>query len=210
MRRSVVQFLIAFACVFAGLALLHGPGPAYARAHAWLGNALLRCVALPEGARLWFDASNAADSPWSVVLHVEARVPPGALTVPIDLRSLVFLPSAAFVALAIAAPLRSPREHLRLLFSGLLLLEPLLLLLVAVPLISFLGGTGPIRIFALSRATHVILQLIYRALVLPPGMTYALPLFVWWALLSANDRFSKQTIEFRTRVHARTAESERF
>lgn len=188
MSRDVGKFLLTFASVFAGLALLHGPGPVYAHAHALLGNAVLHCVSLREGARLWFEAAGTEAAPWSVTLHVQSLVPRGALTVPIDLRSLVYLPAAAFIGLSIAVPLRSLREHLWLLGIGMLLLESLLLLLVSVPLLSFLGGTGPIAVCTLGRGTHVLLQLIYRALVLPPGMTYALPLFVWWILLKIMRR----------------------
>ena len=201
MPRDLGKFLLTFAGIFAGLALLHGPGPIYAHAHAFLGNAGLRCVALRAGTRLWLDASGAEAAPWSVTLHVESLFPRGALTVPIDLRSLVFLPTAAFVALSIAAPLRSLRAHLWLLGAGLLLLEPLLLLLVSVPLLSFLGGTGPIFVFTFSRSAHVLLQLIYRALVLPPGMTYALPLFVWWILLKIGPETRAFTLTgFRRRA----------
>ena len=179
-----MQFLIAFTCVFAGLALLHGPGPSFARAHALVANALAEQVPLSSGVRLRFEATDTEVAPWSVTLHVDSSAPRAALTVPIDLRSLLFLPMAAFIALAIATPLRSVRAHLWLLGVGLLVLEPLLLALVALPLLSFLGGTGPIRAFTLGRPAHVVLQLLYRALVVPPGMTYAVPLFAWWALLT--------------------------
>jgi len=123
-------------------------------------------------------------------MRVEPRMPLPRLSVPIDLRTLVYLPSAAFVALGIAAPLSSVRAHLRLLALGLLILEPLLLLLVALPLLSFLGGTGPVQAFELSRATHVVLQVLYRALVAPLGMAYAVPLFIWWLLLSNQPSLS--------------------
>jgi hypothetical protein len=183
-RRPLARFLLAFACVFAGLALLHGPGPSYARAHAFLGNAVLEQFPPASEVRLWFVATDTEAAPWSATLHVESRVRRAAITVPIDLRSLVFLPTAAFIALSIAAPLRSVRCHLWLLTTGLLILEPLLLALLALPLLSFLGGLGPIRVFTLGRAAQVFLQLLYRALILPPGMTYAIPLFVWWLLLA--------------------------
>lgn len=201
MSRELGKFLLAFAGVFAGLALLHGPGPIYARAHAFVGNALLHCFTLREGTHLWFDAISTDTAPWSITLHVDSLVPRGGLTVPIDLRSLVFLPTAAFTALSIAAPLPSLRAHLSLLGAGLLLLEPLLLLLVSVPLLSFLGGTGPIAVFTFGRGAHVFLQLVYRALVLPPGMTYALPLFVWWMLLKfAQKNRAPAVTGFRSRT----------
>jgi hypothetical protein len=55
--------------------------------------------------------------------------------------------------------------------------------LIVTPLVSFLGGTGPVAAFTLGRPAHVALQLVYRALVVPPGMAYAVPLLLWWGLL---------------------------
>lgn len=176
----VLGFVAAFAGVFTGFALLHGPGPWFTRAHVALGNALLPAT-LESGIRLHFSASSR--EPWQAVLRAESLLNRSAIDVPIDLRTLVYLPLAAFVALAIASPLPSWKAYLRLIASGVLLLEPLLLLLVAVPLLSFFGGTGPVHAFSLSRPTLVVLQVVYRALVAPPGMTYALPLLSWWVLL---------------------------
>lgn len=214
LQRRILGFLCAFCGIFAGLALLHGVGPSYSKAHAAIGNAVVHAVDFSSGVRLNFDANDAEleKEPWHVTLHVEPPWPQPELTVPIDLRSLAFLPSAAFIALGIAVPLRSVRAHLSLLGLGLLILEPLLLGLVALPLLSFLGGTGPVQAFTLSRATHVLLQVLYRALVTPPGMAYAIPFFLWWGLVAllgrrqlaaadlalakagAGDRFSKRTL----------------
>ena len=176
----LLGFVAAFSGVFAGLALLHGPGPWFTRAHVALGNLLLP-ASLESGIQLRFAASTS--EPWQAVLHAESLGVRAVIEVPIDLRTLIYLPLAAFVALAIATPLESVSAHLRLLARGLLLLEPLLLVLVAVPLLSFLGGTGPVQAFSLGRPALVLLQLVYRALVAPPGMTYALPLLSWWVLL---------------------------
>ena len=60
-RRRILTFLCAFAAVFAGLALLHGPGPSYSKAHAALGNVLLESVHLASGVRLHFEAPDAED-----------------------------------------------------------------------------------------------------------------------------------------------------
>ena len=193
-RQRVLGFLCAFVCVFAGFALAHGPGPYYSKAHAALGNAIVGKEPLASGVALHFDASDGEleKDPWRVTLHV---APPGsrpAVLVPIDVRSLLYLPTAAFLALAVAVRLRSAREHLQLIVIGMLLLEPLLMLLVSLPLLSFLGGTGPIQAFSLSRPTHVLLQISYRALVVPPGMAYAVPLFLWWLLVVTLNRNGTQ------------------
>ena len=190
MSRRIWAFLVAFGCVFGGLALLQGVGPYYSKLHAALGNAITSRLEFESGVLLHFEASDAELSrePWRVTLHVEPPEPSRAIVVPVDLRSLLFLPTAAFIALGIAVPLRAARAHFKLIGLGLLILEPTLLLLVALPLLSFLGGTGPVLAFTLSRPTHVVLQILYRALVAPPGMAYALPLLLWWLLLVSLNR----------------------
>ena len=185
--RPWLDFLFAFACIFGGLSLpLPGVAACYVRAHAWLGGALLPS-SLASGVQLHFavTAELLEQHPWSLTLLV---MPPGAqpaINVPIDLRALVYLPSACFVALALAAPLPSRWSNLKLLGVGLLVLEPLLVVLVSLPLLSFLGGTGPVRAFALGLLTHTILQVVYRALVASPSMAYVIPLLLWWSLLVA-------------------------
>ena len=183
-ERPVLGFLLAFAAVFAGLALLQGIGPFYVKAHAALGNALLAHAQFASGVRLYFTepGPGSSDQAWALTLHLVSGQAGREVLVPIDLRTLVFLPTAAFIALAIAIRLSSVRAHLRLLGLGLLCLEPLLLALVSLPLLSFMGGTGPVHVFSLTRPTLVVLQVLYRALVAPPGMTYAIPLVLWWFL----------------------------
>lgn len=178
--RRLLGFLASFVAVFAGLALLRGQESWFVRAHVAIANALL-----PASPRSGF-ALQFLPSPseaWQAILRVQSLASGPSIEIPIDLRMLVYLPLSAFVALVIASPLGSARAHLRVLIPGLLVLEPLLLLLVALPLLSFLGGTGPVQVLTLSRPTLVILQLLYRALVAPLGMTYALPLLLWWILL---------------------------
>jgi hypothetical protein len=187
----VAQFLFAFCCVFCGLALPSpGLGPAYTRAHAALGNALFENATFERGVTLHFDAPDAelAEHPWQLTLQVRdpARAQRPVL-VPIDLRTLSFLPIAAFIGLALAAPLGAARRNARVLGQGLAILIPALLLLTALPLLSFLGGTGPVRAFQLAPFWHVLFQTVYRALVAPPGMMYALPLLLWWALVARRE-----------------------
>jgi hypothetical protein len=185
--RVLAQFLFAFVCVFAGLALPSpGIGPAYTRAHAALGNALVEGATFERGVALRFDAADAdlALHPWQLTLRVMDPLRAEPVLAPIELRTLLFLPAAAFIALALSAPLGSARRNARVLAQGLLILLPALLLLTALPLLSFLGGTGPVRAFRLPALLHVVFQTVYRALVAPPGMMYALPLLLWWALIA--------------------------
>jgi hypothetical protein len=196
--RLVTQFLFAFACVFGGLALpLPGIAPVFVRAHAALGNELVEGRMFERGIALHFDApdADAAKRPWQLTLRISDPRRSEAVLVPIDLRTLVFLPIAAFIGLALAAPLHSAWRNVRVLALGLLILEPTLLVLTALPLLSFLGGIGPVQAFRLSAATHVLLQILYRALVAPPGMTYALPLFLWWALVARQAQSSEVPVK---------------
>ena len=193
-RRALCNFLCAFLCVFGGLALVKGVGPTYGAVHTCIANVLVERIRFSSGVRLHFDGPRGDRDPWSTTLNVEPAGGRRRAVVPIDLRSLVFLPSAAFIGLSIAVSLRSLREHLLLLALGLLILEPLLLTLVALPLLSFLGGTGPIRVFDLSLPTHAILQVLYRALVAPPGMAYAIPLLLWWVLVTKLNRRAEASL----------------
>ncbi len=187
-RKPWLDFGFAFFCVFGGLSLpFAGLGRAYAGAHAALGNALLP-GSLASGAQLTFRAMAELkpaldeDGAWSLTLLVTPLPPAVPLQVPMDLRTLVYLPAACFVALALATPGASVRRKLAVLGAGLAILQPLLWLLLALPVVSFLGGTGPVRVFSLGLGAHTVLQIAYRALVASPGMAYVIPLLLWWAL----------------------------
>jgi hypothetical protein len=190
-RRRLLEFLFAFCCVFAGLALPPGLGPVYTRLHAAIGNALVSGE-LASGVELSVTTTpeQLQREPWQATLSVVPPPPQTKVLVPIDLRGLMFLPTVTFIALAAAAPLGSARRNLFVLGLGLPLLELLLLVLNCVPMLSFLGGTGPVLAFSLGRGTHTFLQIIYRALVAPLGMMFALPLFLWWILVSRLGGFA--------------------
>ena len=174
--------------MFVGLALPgRGLGPLYVAFHAWLGSAILP-KSLGSGVELAFVVPSLGEGPWTLPLLVRPPLPQAPITIPIDLRALLFLPTACFIALALATPLASWRKNAKLLVVGVLILEPLLLVLSALPIVSFLGGTGPVRAFDLGRAAHVLLQMPYRALVAPPGMAFIIPLFLWWILLKKLSR----------------------
>jgi hypothetical protein len=184
-RRRWVELVFGFIWIFAGLSLpSRGIGPIWVQSHALVGNALLP-EELDSGVKLSFrvDEASLEPQPWSLPLVVEPPAPRAAITLPMDVRTLSFLPTACFVALAVATPMASWRRNVRLLLVGLAILEPLLLGLNALPLLSFLGGTGPVRAFELSLATHTVLQVLYRALVASPAMAYAVPFFLWWVLV---------------------------
>jgi hypothetical protein len=171
--------------VFAGLALpSHALGPVYVRTQvAWI-SWLLPSEPFAQGVRLRLLAPPEllAQHPWQATLFAE-RAGTVLQAMPIDLRSLCYLPCAAFVALSVATPLGNWRRNAKLLGIGLPILHTFLMALLTTPLLSFFGGTGPLQLFRLAPATHVVLQILYRALVAPPGMAFALPLLLWALLV---------------------------
>jgi hypothetical protein len=176
--RRWLELAFGFACIFGGLSLFgRGLGRLYVSLHAWLGGALLPS-SLESGVELAFRTGSIQSDLWSLPLWVMPPSPQSPFTIPIETRTLLFLPTACFIALAVATPLGNWRRNLRLLSVGLLLLEPLLVGLAALPILSFLGGTGPVRAFDLGIASHTVIQIL-----VPPGMAFAIPLLLWWMLL---------------------------
>lgn len=188
-RRLIGEFAFGFLCVFLGLAVPSpGLGPLYSSAHTAIANGLVSHEV--AGAHLYFEATadELQQKPFQTTLHID---PPGhaqRVAVPIDLRTLGYLPTAAFIALAVAAPLGNRRKNLKLLGGGLLILEPLILLLISLPLVSFLAGGGPLRLIHLGPVVHTSIEVLYRALVVPPGMAYAVPLLLFVALWAVQRR----------------------
>lgn len=186
--RPWLDFGFGFLCVFCGLSLPFAAlARIYVQAHAALGNALLPS-SLDSGVQLAFRSmsDSASGELWSLTLLVTPLAPASPLQMPMDLRTLVYLPTACWVALVLATPAASYWRKLTLLGAGLAILQPLLWVLLALPVLSFLGGTGPVRAFTLGLGTHTVLQILYRALVASPGMAYVIPLFVWWALCGSS------------------------
>jgi hypothetical protein len=194
-RKLVTKFLFRFACVFAVLSLpLPGLAWAFSQSTSWLGDQLVSEARFVSGARLDFTPASGDRAaaggkmeakkvdPWQAILWVHDGTRPRPIGVPIDVRGLYYLPIAAFVALVLATPVPMARR-LRALAMGLLVLLPLGLALIALPLFSFLGGIGPIRVYELSSTSHSLINVVYRALVAPPGMAYAIPALLWWVLL---------------------------
>lgn len=191
--------VFGFVCVFAGLSLpIDALGRGLVRVCGVLGGLLMPDLT-SSGVALAFrtDDVTLTQAPWSLPLWVTPPSPQLPVNVPIDVRALIYLPTACFVALAVATPLASWRQNARLLVMGLLLLEPVLVALASVPLLSFLGGTGPVRAFDFGIVSHTLLQLIYRALVVPPAMAFAIPLFLWWALLRRFSDFRTPSFEIQ-------------
>jgi hypothetical protein len=194
-RRTVASFAIAFV-VF--LAILMAPWPglgiAYGRAVTATGNLFVAGHAFESGASLVFEDASEGTSAKKFAWQTRLVVRNAAgrrVNVPIDLRTLAYLPTAAFVALALALPFRDRRRKGFVAIVGLALMQPITAFLVALPLFPFLGGGGPIRVFELGSVSSSLMEVAYRALVAPPGMTYAIPALLFLALVALTDPKTK-------------------
>jgi hypothetical protein len=101
-----------------------------------------------------------------------------------NLRRTPYLPMAAFTALVVAIPFGSFVKRVLVLGAGLAALQvlPLLRLLVLV------GSDTPVRLVELSPFVQGALLMAVRAIVLPPGMAYVVPLLLWVGLMALVDR----------------------
>ena len=101
-----------------------------------------------------------------------------------ELRRTPYLPMAVFIAVALGFPLGRRRSRLAIMGAGLIALQalPLMRLLILV------GAEGPVQLFQTPDVLHGLLTIAVRALVLPPGMAYAVPTLLWLALLALFDR----------------------
>ena len=193
-KRTALWFAATFVAWLAVLMLpWPGLGKMYSRAFAVVGNALVGGHSFASGARLAFDGDGGDDSggetktfAWEATLTVQ-NANGARIQVPIDVRPLAYLPTAAFAALALAFPIRERRRKLFVFAAGLVIMQPLTALLISLPLLPFLGGSGPIRVFELGPAARSLIEAAYRALVAPPGMTYAIPGLLFWTLFATTD-----------------------
>jgi hypothetical protein len=195
-KKVVVAFLAKFVAL---LALFMVPWPVLggicSGTFSAVGNFLVADRVFASGAHLEFrdrgsepetGPGDAKTFDWEATLLV--RPARGRhIEVPVDVRGLAYLPMAAFLALGLAFPIHGWRRRLFVLIVGLAVLAPLTALLISLPLFPFLGGAGPIQVFSLNRTVQSVLEMAYRALVAPPGMTYAIPALLFWALWALSD-----------------------
>jgi hypothetical protein len=184
-----LPFLLRFTCILAVYLLPFRPiGNVYSQVAAALGN-----VTLGEGAHA--DTSLRFGTPpdtcgdeflcdgFGAELRATNTRTRGAVRVPIDLRTLAYIPTAAFVALCIAAPIWQGARGAIILLVGLGALQIFLALSIAVPLVLFFANPAPLHLVDLSPAAHRALDVLYRALVAPPGMAFAIPGLLWLVLV---------------------------
>lgn len=183
-------FVLRFACILAVYLIPFRPiGTAYGALAAGVGNLMLG-DAPHSGAVLHFarpDSDESAKDPtpdaFSVELLAEKPETGDRLKIPIDLRTLAYIPTAVFVALAIASPIWEGTRGAVILIAGLAALQAFLLLSIAAPLLLFFADPMPMHLVELGSASRVILNVFYRTLVAPPGMAFAIPGFLWLVLM---------------------------
>jgi hypothetical protein len=157
-------------------------GAAYGGAAAALGNLAvgnaLHSTVLMRFRSTAPEATDARDA-FGVELRAEDTETGSVVRVPIDLRTLAYLPTAVFVSLCIAAPIWNEIRGAIVLLSGLCALQAFLVGSIAVPLLLFLANPTPMHLVELGPVSYRILDVLYRSLVAPPGMAFVVPGGIW-------------------------------
>jgi hypothetical protein len=160
-------------------ALLVAPWPGLPRLYTGVLAAGLGVVLGTSGppADLEFGGAPSGSASWDLHVRVTSTVTGQFLETALDARRTGYLPAAVFVALAFVS--RLPKKRKAMVVSvGLALLSLLSLL----PILSFFSGRLPIIALELSAPARVIVDVLYRSLVAPLGMAYALPALLWGLL----------------------------
>jgi hypothetical protein len=157
---------------------------------AAMGNVVVGERPIGAGGLLRFDAPRhpedseaASDATYPVELSARNARTGALVRVPIDLRTLTFVPTAVFVALAMASPIWKGARGPVVLVSGLVILQVFLVGSIAVPLFLFFSNPHPMRLFHPSPLFSHALTVAYRSLGAPPGMAFAIPGLLWLALM---------------------------
>jgi hypothetical protein len=178
-RRGAATFL-----VLAVLFLAPWPGlpRAFTPVFAGFATVVARVVAGSAPVRPTFtvpavgQVAPADGGAWAVLYAPDVDAPEDART-PLDTRILGYTPLAMFLALALAT--RAPRRRkLIILALGLGALMLRLAAAVALPVARSLGALRS------GSALAPVAELVWWALLMPPTMSYATPLAIWWALFA--------------------------
>lgn len=180
------RFLLSFGgrtVLLLTLMLLSWPGlgHAFAAFLSALSNPLASLL-FTRPAGLHLSPEGPADS-WNALLTV-TNANEQAQQLLWELRRTPYLPMAVFTALTLGFPLGRWRARLMMLGVGLATLQalPVMRLLVLI------GGDSPVQLFELPALMQTLVMVAVRALVLPPGMAYAVPGLLWLLLLVLFDR----------------------
>lgn len=185
-RAALVAFAVRFFAILAVYLIPWAPvGEAYSTIATGVGNAV---VSLLPSDRLELTfvrpretaESTSADA-FNAELDVTDRRHGASIRLALDLRSLTYVPTAVFVALAVAAPIWQGRRGLRMLAGGLATLHVFYAVALTAMVAFFLGRTRPFPMLDLGPAARLLFDVLHRVLVAPPGMAFAVPGFVWLA-----------------------------
>jgi len=183
-RATVLAFALRFFAILGVYLIPWAPvGEAYSTVASGIGNAALSVLTSSSleltivRARATAESS-AADS-FNAELDVVDHRHGASVRLALDLRSLTYVPTAVFVALAVAAPIWQGRRGLRVLLGGLVTLHVFYGVALTAMVTFFLGRTRPFPMLELGPAARLIFDVLHRVLVAPPGMAFAVPGFVW-------------------------------
>ena len=155
------------------------PWPGVPHAYGAILAAILNVVLGKDGppVEVAFSGPGSEGGPWEVLTRVTESETGRSFQTGLDAHRTGYLPAAVFLALtlALAAPRRA---KWRFLAGGLAALQ----LLSVLPFLAFLSGRLPIVAYPLGAPLRVTADVLYRALVAPLGMTYAVPVLLWLLL----------------------------
>lgn len=176
---AAVWFALRLACLLS-LCMYPWPrvGEVYSDAAGALGNLLLGDAA----STLHFVRAESG-SGFSIELVARRSMSADVVRVPIDLRTLTYIPTAVFLALTLAARIWTSSRGVTVLVLGLVWLHGFLIASITIPLLLFFAEPQPMHLLDLGTTLRQLLDIVYRSLVAPPGMTYAVPALIWLALL---------------------------
>jgi hypothetical protein len=132
-------------------------------------------------AEVRFEPAEPGSGSWEVRTHVTETATGQTLESALDERRTGYLPAAVFLALVLASSF-AWRQKAVLAACGLFVLQLFSLL----PILSFWSGRLPIVAYDLGQPARVVVDVLYRSLVAPLGMAYALPGLLWLLLKTAT------------------------
>jgi len=197
-KKALWAFVARFVLIFAVYSIPWRPiGTAYSTAAAALGNLVVGEEASPA-VRLHFGppkrVPDDARAAFGVELRAENVATGSALSIPIDLRTLTYVPTAVFVALCVDSPMWRGKRGVIVLLVGLFALHVFFVASIAAPLVLFFANPLPMHLVELRPVSHRLLDVFYRTLVAPLGMAFIVPGALWlvllWLVLGGDVRVS--------------------
>lgn len=148
-------------------------------------NAIVDHMGLEEGRTLRFEPAQPGSLPaskpnpsWHTIGSVRAKHTQGAIRFAINLRAIAYIPWSVFLALSLAVPIwKRPHGPFAFLLGGAIV-SAFIFTSVMLAAFSFLSNesVSAVRLGPVSRA---VVESMFNALVVPPGMSYAAPALIW-------------------------------